>query len=841
MSTPIQDNPVIAEVDLAVEGMTCASCVARVERKLGKLPGVRAEVNLALETAHVELTAQTSDADLLAAVSAAGYTARVTDRQNLLDGVATSHSQAHGTQAHSQAHGTQAHSHAHGTQDPAAPSHETHGDGREGESVDADVALSGHGDHAGHTGDADTSAPTADRGQMLRTRLIGAATLSLPVLVLSMIPPLQFPGWQWLVAALALPVATWAAWPFHTAAARAARHGASTMDTLVSLGVIAATLWSLWALLFGGAGRIGMRMEPTLIPRLNGGHMAMPELYFEVAAVVVTFLLAGRYAEYRARRSSGDALRSLLELGAKDVALVSYDAAGARTERRVPIGEIAVGDVFAVRPGEKVATDGEVLEGTSAVDASLLTGEPMPVDVGPGDAVTGATVNTSGALLVRATRVGSDTALAQIGRLVSRAQTGKAPVQRLADRISAVFVPIVIGLSLLTLGIWLALGARDGLSTGDVQAAFTAAVAVLIIACPCALGLATPTALLVGTGRGAKLGILIKGPQVLEATRRVDVAVLDKTGTITAGRMSVTETVTADGEDAALVLAIAGAVEDSSEHPIAKAITTRARLAETALPAARDFRNEAGYGVRATVSTVGSDADLDVVVGRPAWVASLASMPSEISDAVTRLEATGATAVVVGWGEGSGAVTARGVIALSDEIKPTSATAVAELKALGITPILLTGDQLAAADTVAAQVGISQVIAGVLPEGKVSEVKRLQEAGHVVAMVGDGVNDAAALAQADLGIAMGTGTDVAIEASDLTLVRGDLRSAPTAISLSRRTLAVIKQNLFWAFAYNVAAIPLAAFGLLNPMIAGAAMALSSVIVVTNSLRLRSAA
>ena len=837
MSTPVQERPPIAEVDLAVEGMTCASCVARVERKLGKLPGVTAEVNLALESAHVVLTQPTTDGDLLAAISAAGYTARVTDRQTLPDGAApVPEARPEHTGHH---HGGS----QHGGPEHSGPEHDgpEHTDTSDS-APDIESALSGHGDHAGHTGDADTSAPTADRGQMLRTRLIGAAILSLPVLVLSMIPALQFPGWQWLVAALALPVATWAAWPFHTAAFRAARHGASTMDTLVSLGVIAATLWSLWALLFGGAGMIGMRMEPTLIPRLSdGSHMAMPELYFEVAAVVVTFLLAGRYAEYRARRSSGDALRSLLELGAKDVALVSYDSAGARTERRVPIGAIAVGDLFAVRPGEKVATDGEVIEGTSAVDASLLTGEPVPVDVGPGDAVTGATVNTSGALLVRATRVGSDTALAQIGRLVSRAQTGKAPVQRLADRISAVFVPIVIGLALVTLGVWLLLGARDGLSTGDVQAAFTAAVAVLIIACPCALGLATPTALLVGTGRGAKLGILIKGPQVLEATRRVDVAVLDKTGTITAGRMTVTDTVIAGGEDPATVLAIAGAVEDSSEHPIAKAITDSARSSGVPLPTASDFHNEAGYGVRATVSFPGEHAERrEVVVGRPGWVASLASLPAEISDAVARLEATGATAVVVAWEEGSGVV-ARGVIALRDEIKPTSAAAVAELKALGITPILLTGDQLAAAQTVADEVGITQVIAGVLPEGKVAEVTRLQGEGHVVAMVGDGVNDAAALAQADLGIAMGTGTDVAIEASDLTLVRGDLRSAPTAISLSRRTLAVIKQNLFWAFAYNVAAIPLAAFGLLNPMIAGAAMALSSVIVVTNSLRLRSAA
>ncbi|TGO03823.1 heavy metal translocating P-type ATPase [Serinibacter arcticus] len=799
MTAPVHDpRPTrpLAELDLAVEGMTCASCVARVERKLSRLPGVTAEVNLALEQAHVVLTEPATDDELLAAVASAGYRASV-----------------------------------------IRPEHDGHAD---------HVEHAGH--HHGNDGStaaadhdaADLSAPVADRGAVLRRRLIVASILTVPVVALSMVPALQFPAWQWVVLALALPVVTWAAWPFHVAAARAARHGSSTMDTLVSLGVIAASLWSVWAITLGGAGMIGMRMEPTLVPRLGGDHGAMPELYLEVAAVVVTFLLAGRYAEHRARRSSGDALRSLLELGAKEATLVALGPDGARTERQVPVSTLVVGDLFAVRPGEKVATDGEVVRGRSAVDTSLLTGEPVPLDVAPGDPVTGATVNTSGALLVRATRVGSDTALAQISRLVSRAQTGKAPVQRLADRISAVFVPVVIVLALATLGTWLsigALGGPEGLTTGEVQVAFTAAVAVLIIACPCALGLATPTALLVGTGRGARLGILIKGPEILEATRRVDVAVLDKTGTITAGRMAVTEVV-ASGVERADVLALAGALEAPSEHPIARAVVAAARADApgTPLPEVEDFAAAAGFGVTATLADGARAA-----VGRPAWIAEQARVPDEVTRAVARLEATGATTVVLALGsDGDAALTAVGVIALADELKPTSRDAVAQLVALGITPVLLTGDAEAAARTVAAQVGIESVVAGVLPEGKVREVERLQREGHVVAMVGDGVNDAAALAQADLGLAMGTGTDVAIEASDLTLVRGDLRSAPTAIALSRRTLRVIRQNLFWAFAYNVAAIPLAALGLLNPMIAGAAMAASSVIVVTNSLRLRSA-
>ena len=725
---------------------------------------------------------------------------------------------------------------------------------------------------------------------MLLQRLRVAAVLTVPVVALSMVPALQFTGWQWVVAALALPVVTWGAWPFHTAAFRAARHGASTMDTLVSLGVVAATLWSLWALLLGGAGELGMRMQPTLIPSRDA--MGTPELYFEVAAVVTTFLLAGRYAEHRSKRRAGDALRSLLELGAKDAERVVLGsdgsprtgADGARVTERVPVADLAVGDVFVVRPGEKVATDGVVLEGSSAVDTSLLTGEPVPVDVGPGDDVTGATVNAAGALLVRATRVGEETTLAQIGRLVTQAQTGKAPVQRLADRISAVFVPVVLVLAVATLVGWLIAGA-------GTQFAFTAAVAVLIIACPCALGLATPTALLVGTGRGAQLGVLIKGPEILESTRRVDTVVLDKTGTVTQGAMALEAVVTpsgsvpldalsADGraparrgadrsrrevDDARDALRHAGAVEALSEHPIARAVTEAAR--RVAAPASRggdapvgadgvvigslqafDFRSAPGGGVEAVVRTAHSGLSLGdgggltarrVLVGQPSWLAREGVSPDPaLDDAFAAAEATGASAVVVAW-DGR----ARAVLVLRDPVKPTSAEAVRELRDLGLRPYLLTGDGEGAAREAARAVGIaeSDVVARVLPDQKVDVVARLRGEGRVVAMVGDGVNDAAALATADLGLAMGTGTDVAIEASDLTLVRGDLRSAATAIRLSRRTLRIIQQNLFWAFAYNVAAIPLAAAGLLNPMIAGAAMAASSVLVVGNSLRLRRAA
>ncbi|GAA1624625.1 heavy metal translocating P-type ATPase [Georgenia ruanii] len=780
----------LGEADLAVEGMTCASCVNRVEKKLNKVPGVRATVNLATESAHVDLAQDVPDADLLAAVEAAGYTAHVTRRRT------------------------------------TAP-----------EPAPAAARDAGAGSETAAARDADTSAPADRRAADLRRRLIVSAVLTVPVTVLSMVPALQFPGWQWLVLVLALPVVTWGAWPFHTSALRAARHGASTMDTLVALGVGAASLWSLWAITLGGAGEIGLRMQFSLFPAQGAMHAA-PEMYFETAAVVTTFLLAGRYAESRSRRRAGDALRALLSLGAKDVARVTRDAQGHRTETRVPIDALAVGDLFVVRPGEKVATDGVVVEGRSAVDTSLLTGEPVPVDVGPGDEVAGATVNTAGNLLVRATRVGEETTLAQIGRLVTQAQTGKAPVQRLADRISAVFVPIVIVLALATLAAWLLLG-------NPVQSAFTAAVAVLIIACPCALGLATPTALLVGTGRAAQLGILIKGPEILESTRQVDTIVLDKTGTVTEGRMRLAEVLTPAGDDhAAHVLRLAGAAEAGSEHPIARAVTEAARAAQdgSPLPRSTDFSNHAGQGVSATVDDGGTPRL--VLVGRPSWLAAQGVVGAAPEDAVTRehraAERDGATAVVAAW-DGR----ARGALTLRDEVKDTSPEAIAQLRTLGITPYLLTGDNRAAAERVATRVGIApdHVVAEVLPEQKLDVVTDLQAQGKVVAMVGDGVNDAAALAQAGrrgLGLAMGTGTDVAIEASDITLVRGDLRAAPTAIRISRRTLRIIKENLFWAFAYNVAAIPLAALGLLNPMIAGAAMAASSVIVVTNSLRLRRA-
>ncbi|HEX5333608.1 MAG TPA: copper-translocating P-type ATPase, partial [Cellulomonas sp.] len=650
---------------------------------------------------------------------------------------------------------------------------------------------------------------------------------------------------------LALPVSTWAAWPFHKAAARAGRHGASTMDTLVSIGIIAATTWSLWALLLGGAGEIGLRMTPTLFPARDAGMgMTTPELYFETAAVVATFLLAGRYAEHRSRRRAGDALRALLDLGAKDVALLVTGPDGRRTEQRVPISQLHAGDEFAVRPGEKVATDGVVVSGTSAVDTSLLTGEPVPVDVGPGDELTGATINSSGHLVVRATRVGEETRLAQIGRLVAAAQTGKAPVQRLADRISAVFVPVVFVLATITFVVWLVSG-------GGTQAAFTAAVAVLIIACPCALGLATPTALLVGTGRGAQLGILIKGPEILEQTRQIDTVVLDKTGTVTQGRMSLVDILVpagaADADAAqAEVLRYAGAVEALSEHPIAQAV---AEVAAAAGPSAGDassvggdgvvigsdqvldFRNVPGRGVAGVVRTAHSGLGMArrVLVGRPTWLVDQQVRTDELDGLFAEAEADGATAVMVAW-DGS----ARGVLVLRDPVKATSSEAITQLRALGLRPVLLTGDSVGAARAAARAVGIDpdDVFAQVLPAEKVDVVRRLQAEGARVAMVGDGVNDAAALATADLGLAMGTGTDVAIEASDVTLVRGDLRSAAQAIRLSRTTLRVIKQNLFWAFGYNVAAIPLAAFGLLNPMIAGAAMAFSSVLVVSNSLRLR---
>ncbi|EID52382.1 heavy metal translocating P-type ATPase [Saccharomonospora xinjiangensis] len=739
------------EIELAIGGMTCASCANRIERKLNKLDGVSATVNYATEKAKVVYADGVEPDQLVAQVEAAGYSATLPKPR---------------TEAAAEA-----------------------------------------GGKAGTDGEAE------DPTRSLRDRLIGSLILSVPVIVLAMVPALQFTYWQWISLTLAAPVIVWAAWPFHKAAWANLRHGAATMDTLISMGTIAAFAWSLYALLFGSAGEPGMTHPFELtIERISGDG----NIYLEVAAGVTTFILAGRYFEARSKRRAGAALRALLELGAKEVAVLRDGR-----EERIPVEQLAVGDRFIVRPGEKIATDGVIEEGSSAVDASMLTGESVPVEVGPGDSVVGATVNSGGRLVVRATRVGSDTQLAQMAKLVEDAQTGKAQVQRLADRISGVFVPIVIALAVGTLAFWLGAG-------GTVSAAFTAAVAVLIIACPCALGLATPTALLVGTGRGAQLGILIKGPEVLESTRRVDTVVLDKTGTVTTGRMALVEVHTADGEDADEVLRLAGALEDASEHPIAQAIAKGAQEKVGALPAVEGFTNVEGLGVQGIVD------GRAVLVGRTALLEDWSQhLTPELAEAKAAAEAQGRTAVAVGW-DGK----ARGVLVVADTVKPTSAEAIAQLRELGLTPVLLTGDNEAVAKAVAAEVGIDEVIAEVLPQDKVDVVKRLQAQGRVVAMVGDGVNDAAALAQADLGLAMGTGTDVAIEASDLTLVRGDLRVAADAIRLSRRTLATIKGNLFWAFAYNVAALPLAAAGLLNPMIAGAAMAFSSVFVVTNSLRLK---
>ena len=649
---------------------------------------------------------------------------------------------------------------------------------------------------------------------VLRQRLVGAIVLSVPVIAMAMIPALQFTYWQWASLALAAPVVVWAAWPFHKAAWTNLRHGAATMDTLISVGTSAAFLWSLYALFLGTAGTPGMvhGFELTVAPSDGAGN-----LYLEVAAGVTMFILAGRYFEKRSKRQAGAALRALLELGAKDVAVLRDGV-----EARIPVAELRVGDEFVVRPGEKIATDGVIASGTSAVDASMLTGESVPVEVTVGDAVAGATVNAGGRLVVRATRVGGDTQLAQMAKLVEDAQSGKAEVQRLADRISGVFVPVVIAIAVGVLGAWIGAGAGPA-------AAFTAAVAVLIIACPCALGLATPTALLVGTGRGAQLGILIKGPEVLESTRKVDTVVLDKTGTVTTGKMTLVDVVTGDGTDRGELLRLAGALENASEHPIAQAIAREAAGEVGELPTPEDFANIEGSGVQGIVEGHA------VLVGRESLLADWAQhLSPELAAAKADAEAQGKTAVAVGW-DGQ----ARGVLVVADTVKATSAEAVRELKRLGLTPILLTGDNATVAERIAAEVGIDQVIAEVMPQGKVDVVTRLQGEGKVVAMVGDGVNDAAALAQADLGLAMGTGTDVAIEASDITLVRGDLGSAVDAIRLARRTLGTIKTNLFWAFAYNVAAIPLAALGLLNPMLAGAAMAFSSVFVVGNSLRLRS--
>lgn len=647
----------------------------------------------------------------------------------------------------------------------------------------------------------------------LRQRLIGSIVLSIPVIAMAMIPALQFTYWQWASLVLAAPVVVWAAWPFHKAAWTNLRHGAATMDTLVSVGTLAALLWSLYALFLGTAGMPGMThpFELTVSPSDGAAN-----IYLEVAAGVTMFVLAGRYFEKRSKRRAGAAMRALLELGAKDVAVLRDGA-----ETLIPIEDLAVGDEFVVRPGEKIATDGVVVDGTSAVDASMLTGESVPVEVAAGDAVVGATVNAGGRLIVRATRVGSDTQLAQMAKLVEDAQSGKADVQRLADRVSGIFVPIVIAIAVATLGAWLGAGF-------PAAAAFTAAVAVLIIACPCALGLATPTALLVGTGRGAQLGILIKGPEVLESTKKVDTIVLDKTGTVTTGAMTLLAVTAAHGTDESELLRTAGAIEDASEHPIAQAIARGATERVGALPAVERFVNIEGKGVQGIV-----DGHI-VLVGRDSLLAEwVVTIPPELAAAKAEAENAGQTAVVVAW-DGQ----ARGVLVVADAVKATSAEAIAQFVSLGLTPILLTGDNETVARRVAAEVGIERVIAEVLPQQKLEVIAQLQAEGRVVAMVGDGVNDAAALAQADLGLAMGTGTDAAIEAADITLVRGDLRSAADAIRLARRTLGTIKVNLFWAFAYNVAAIPLAALGLLNPMLAGAAMAFSSVFVVSNSLRLR---
>ncbi len=662
--------------------------------------------------------------------------------------------------------------------------------------------------------DSGETAEETDPTAQLRRRLIVSAALSLPVLLLSMIEALQFENWQWLALQLATPVVLWGGWPFHKAAWQNLRHGAATMDTLISVGTLAALGWSLVALFFLDAGMPGMTMRFELFTERGS---ASDHIYLEVAATVTTFILAGRYFEARAKRRAGAAVEALLDLGAKDVAVLDEHG----DEHRVAVDRLAVGDRFVVRPGEKVATDGIVDSGSSAIDQALITGESIPVEVGPGDAVVGAAINVGGRIVVRAARVGEDTALAQIARLVTEAQAGKAPVQRLADRVSGVFVPIVIALAIATLGFWLGNGA-------GLTFAFTAAVAVLIIACPCALGLATPTALLVGTGRGAQLGLLIKGPEVLEATRRIDTVVLDKTGTVTTGEMAVVGAYLADGADEGEVLRLAGAVEDASEHPVAQAIAARAKREAPRLQAVADFASHSGLGVQGVVDGHA------VIVGRASFLADRAMpLPTELESARREAEGLGQTAIAAGWdGE------LRALFVVSDTVNPASAVAVDQLVGLGLRPVLLTGDNEAAANAVAAELGIEEVIAEVLPAEKAAVVAKLQAEGRIVAMVGDGVNDAPALVQADLGLAIGTGTDVAIEASDITLISGDPRAVGDAIRLSRRTLGTIRGNLFWAFAYNVAALPLAAAGLLNPLIAGATMAFSSVFVVTNSLRLR---
>ncbi|MFE2923214.1 heavy metal translocating P-type ATPase [Streptomyces goshikiensis] len=778
-SSTVHDGPIAAQdgtaqVELTIGGMTCASCAARIEKKLNRMDGVTATVNYATEKARVSYAGDVGVADLIATVVKTGYTA---------------------------------------TEPPPPPAPEPEAEPHGEPETPAETAGA-----AGTPRDPELAA--------LRQRLLVSSALALPVVLLAMVPALQFDNWQWLSLTLAAPVVVWGALPFHRAAWTNARHGAATMDTLVSVGTLAAFAWSLWALFFGHAGMPGMRHGFDFTISRTDGSSA---IYLEVAAGVVSFILLGRYLEARSKRKAGAALKALLELGAKDVTVLRDGR-----EVRIPVARLAAGDRFVVRPGEKIATDGTVVEGSSAVDASMLTGESVPVEVAVGDSVTGATVNASGRLLVEATRVGADTQLARMARLVEDAQNGKAEVQRLADRISGVFVPVVLLLALGTWVTWL-------LITDNPTAAFTAAVAVLIIACPCALGLATPTALMVGTGRGAQLGILIKGPEVLESTRRVDTVVLDKTGTVTTGRMTLTDVHPAEGVDEEQLLRLAGALEHSSEHPIARAVAAGAADRAGAPPApggsaspspfaaVDGFENVAGLGVQGVVDGHA------VLVGREKLLAAWEiTLPAGLAEAKEAAERAGGTAVLVAW---DGA--ARGVLTVADAVKETSPEAVTRLRALGLTPVLLTGDNRAVAEAVAREVGIDEVIAEVLPQDKVDVVRGLQARGRTVAMVGDGVNDAAALAQADLGLAMGTGTDAAIEAGDLTLVRGDLRVAADAIRLSRRTLAIIKGNLFWAFGYNVAALPLAAAGLLNPMIAGAAMAFSSVFVVSNSLRLRS--
>ena len=749
MSTDQSTGTNLAGVELQIGGMTCASCANRIEKKLNKLDGITASVNYATEKASVTAPAGYDPQLLIAEVEKTGYTAELPTPKGA-----------------------------------AAP-----GDGNEGESRE----------------DAELRA--------LRQRLIGSAVLAVPVIAMAMIPALQFDYWGFASLALAAPVVIWAGWPFHKAAWMNLKHGAATMDTLISVGTSAAMIWSIIALFFGTAGDRGVVHPFELtISRSDGlGH-----IYLEVAAGVITFILLGRYFEKRSKRRAGAALRALLELGAKEVSVLRDGK-----EERISIEELSAGDEFVVRLGEKIATDGTITSGSSAIDASMLTGESVPVEVSEGDSVTGATVNAGGRLVVKATRVGSDTQLAQMAKLVEDAQSGKAEIQRLADRVSGVFVPIAIAIAVAALGAWI--GAGFPLSAG-----FTAAVAVLIIACPCALGLATPTALLVGTGRGAQMGVLIKGPEVLESTKRVDTIVLDKTGTVTTGKMTLTDVITADGTDRGDLLRLAGGLEDYSEHPIAQAIAAGATAEVGDLPATESFENIEGKGVQGVVD------GRAVLAGRESLLADWSQhLDEHLKSAKQTAEAEGKTAIAVGW---DGA--ARGVLVVSDQIKPTSAEAIRQFTELGLTPVLLTGDNQTVAEQVAAEVGITQVIAEVLPKDKVDVVARLQGEGKVVAMVGDGVNDAPALAQADLGLAMGTGTDVAIEAADITLVRGDLRAAADAIRLSRKTLGTIKTNLFWAFAYNTAAIPVAALGLLNPMLAGAAMALSSVFVVGNSLRLR---